>query len=133
MRQAIARFTVSDATAYGFTSAFGGGIADIAGLPPHRQCRTVFSSMCKLPVWSKCDGFVNRFAAGGGRTSTAHTASTVRLDFMAAHGVGGVVGALVVKRRANALLCARRFASVESTMRRSGRCVVPSGAGSTES
>ena len=51
--------------------------------------------MCKLPVWTKCGGFVGRIAAGGGLTSMAHTASTVRLDFIATIGVGGAGGTTV--------------------------------------
>ena len=51
--------------------------------------------MCKRPMWIKSAGFVGRIAAGGGLTSTAHTASTARLDFIAIIGVGGAGGTTV--------------------------------------
>ena len=51
--------------------------------------------MCKLPMWTRCGGFVGRIAAGGDPTSTEHTASTVRLDFIATIGVGGAGGTMV--------------------------------------
>jgi hypothetical protein len=38
---------------------------------------------------------VGRIAAGGALTSTEHTASTVRLDFIATIGVGGAGGTMV--------------------------------------